>query len=239
MKFDQYECLVREKYPEGEKANLGDACAETCRLFIIGGFATRQNFVTTFASIGWQGWLRHPLLQGVPDWGTEDFTNDQLVPLMMAQTLQDPAWMRRDLFTHFGFIKGTWKLAQPAVYAILGKHWWLLDRLNRAQGFFLGLPFRWSDDESEGAGFKSSSGKVQDYLNMIAIYVFLKRIGYKAKLPRPMTECLQAVETYYLKGPDIEPNSEWIIAAYAKELWDLETRTPGDLDEIAIKSFSK
>lgn len=225
MKFDQHECLIREKYPEGEKANLGDACAETCRLYILGGFQPRQTFVCTFSPISWQGFLRHPSLYGVPGWGTEDYTNDQLVPLMMAQILQDPAWMRRDLFTHFGFIKGTWKLLQPATFAILGKHWRLLDWMNRLQGFFLGLPFRWSDDESEGAGFKSSSGKVQDYLNMIAIYVFLRLIGYKAKLPRPINECMKAVETYYLKGDDFEPNSEWIVDLYFRRLRELEPST--------------
>lgn len=219
MKFDDCGVLIREKQrdPGHEIANLGDACADTCRAYIM-GCPISYTLVLKFSAKSWFGFLRHPDLEGIKGWDHRDFTNDQLVPLMLAQLLQDPTWARNDLFAHFGFIKGTWKLLQPASYAILWRKWWLLDLINRVQGFLLGLPFRWSDDESEGAGFKSSKGKVQDYLNMIAIYVFLKRIGYPAKLPRPVDECVDAV-TKYRQGPkDFEPNADWEIELYSKNL---------------------
>lgn len=224
MKFDSFGCLVREKprEPGHEIANLGDSCADTCRLFIVGGQIPNSELpdwpVQRFRDPNWKGWLRHPDLYALPgkeDWGTKGFTNDQLVPLLMAQYLASPPWVRPDLFVSMGFIKGTWKLAQPAVYAILWRQWWLLDLMNRAQGFLLGLPFRWSDDESEGPGFKSSKGKVQDYLNMVAIYVFLKKIGYsKARLSRPLNECVEALILYRTGKLDPEPNWEWEMQFY-------------------------
>lgn len=219
MRFDSFGCLVREKprEPGHEIANLGDSCADTCRAYIM-GYPINYNMVLKFADWHWRGFLRHPNLKDINGWDHRDFTVDQLIPLMMAQILQDPTWARNDLFAHFGFVKGTWKPLQPAVYAILWRKWWLLDLINRAQGFLLGLPFRWSDDESEGAGFKSSTGKVQDYLNMIAIYIFLRRIGYKATLPRPVEECIKAVRLYRQGPKDYEPNADWEIELYESAL---------------------
>lgn len=221
MKFDHHGCLVREApRPTGnEIANLGDSCADTCRFFIVGGFipeSQNSNWpVERFRAAFWKGWLRHPDLFDVKGWDHEDFTNDQLVPLLLAQYLAAKEWVRPDLFVNFGFIKGTWKPVQPAVYAILYRKWWFLNFLNLVQGFLLGLPFRWSDDESDGPGFKSSKGKVQDYLNMVAIYVFLKRIGYsKARLPRPLNECVEALILYRTGPVDPEPNWQWEIQQF-------------------------
>lgn len=235
MKFDRHGCLVREapRPPGHEIANLGDSCADTCRLFIVSGPGRILGLgkalpswpVEMFKEPNWKGWLRHPELHAIPgkeDWGMKGFTNDQLVPLLMAQYLESPAWVRPDLFVSMGFIKGTWKLAQPAVYAILYRKWWLLDLMNRAQGFLLGLPFRWSDDKNEGTGFRSSKGKVQDYPTMICTTVFLNRIGYKAKLPRPAQECIEALHAYRFNPKDFEPNAEWEIEIYRRAILELE-----------------
>ena len=96
MKFDSYGALVREapRPPGHEIANLGDSCADTCRLFIVGGQIPNSELpdwpVQRFRDPNWKGWLRHPDLYALPgkeDWGTKGFTNDQLVPLLMAQYL--------------------------------------------------------------------------------------------------------------------------------------------------------
>ena len=94
----------------------------------------------------------------------------------------------------------------------------MLALVNRVQGWLLSLPFRWSDDDSEGHGFRSSKNKVQDYLNMIAIWKFLRLIGMNPTLPRPARECYWAVWRYYARGNDIEPNSKWIRRAYFNSL---------------------
>ena len=244
MRFDQYGCLVREasRPPGHEIANLGDACADTCRLFIVSRkwMNDYHEPISVFAALGRKGWLRHPELYEIPgkeDWGTRGFSNDQLVPLMMAQLLY---WNLREDWTKYlsgPFIKGTWKLAQPAVYAILYRQWWLLNIMNHIQGWLLGLPFRWSDDKSEGIGFRSSKGKVQDYPTMICTTVFLNKIGYKARLPRPAKECIEALEAYRFNPKDFEPNAEWEIEHYRRAISELEARPPDNLTDINTKDL--
>lgn len=219
MKFDDLGVLVREKErPIGhEIANLGDGAADTCRALILGKRATSVEPIIQFTD-DWKGFLRHPSLKNIKGWDRESATNDQLVPLIMAQYLTDPTWVRSDLFLSFGFIKGTWKLAQPMVYALLHRKWWIVNLLNHIQGWLLTWSFRWSDDAHEGIGFKSSSGKVQDYPTMICTTVFLNRMGYKAVIPRPVDECLEAVRLYRQGPKDFEPNADWEIELYETAL---------------------
>lgn len=246
MRFDTTGSLVREapREPGHEIANYGDSCADTCRLFIVGHkwMNDYHEPVSLFAAPGRKGWLRHPSLHEIPgkeDWGIKGFTNDQLVPLMMAQLLY---WNMQEDWTKYlsgPFIKGTWKIAQPAVYAILYRQWWLLNLMNHIQGWLLGLPFRWSDDKSEGTGLRSSKGKVQDYPTMIATTVFLNKIGYKARLPRPAKECIEALEAYRFNPKDFEPNAEWEIEHYRRAISDLEARPLDDLTDINTKDLGQ
>jgi hypothetical protein len=226
MKFDQYGCLVREapREPGHEIANLGDSASDTCRLYIVGHdwMAYPLDPFQLFSGYANYGFVRHRDLVRVEGWDHKDFTNDQLVPLMMAQF--DFGYIRKDHVLDGVYIRGTKKLAQPAVYAILYRQWWLLNLMNHIQGWLLGLPFRWSDDKSEGAGLRSSKGKVQDYPTMIATTVFLNRVGYKARLPRPAKECIEALEAYRFNPKDFEPNAEWEIDIYRKAINDLKTK---------------
>lgn len=199
MKVDKTGSIVRDN------GDTGDSMAETSRAVVfrpwrldllLGQFRTEKGF------------KRHPMSK----WPEADMSNDQLVPWLMA-TMTFSWW---GTLPKFGlYIPGTKTLLQPAAIAIVWKQWWLLDLLNRAQGLLLALPWRWSDDDHEGRGIRSSSGKVQDYLNMIVIWHFLQRRGYHfAKLPRPPRECYWAVWRYYARGGDPEPNSKWIREMY-------------------------
>lgn len=224
MKFDKYGLLVREKLrePGHEIANLGDSCADTCRYAILTGELKTVPFQSfAVAHRGLRGFVRHPLLLDLPgreDWGVKGFTNDQLVPLLMCEALHG-SWFGALLrISPPLFIPGTTKIIQPAVYTILFRQWWLLDLMNHIQGWLIALPFRWSDDKSEGTGFRSSKGKVQDYLTMICTTIFLCRLGRKAKLPRPVDECLEAVRLYRQGAKDYEPNAEWEIKVYEDAL---------------------
>lgn len=220
MKIDSWGCFVREKYPEGEKANLGDSCGDTCRAYVL-GFSNphlENGVYSTFRDYQNDGYLRHPKLMNVKGWDSRDFTNDMLVPYAMATYLWSTNFFRMMSRDNGLFIKGTWKLLQPAAWALLNEKWWLLNKLNVFQGWLLGLPFRWSDDEHEGWGFRSSKGKVQDYLNLVAIFVFLKRIGQPATRPRLIDECLAAVKLYRTGPADFEPNSEWEFEIYRNAL---------------------
>lgn len=232
MRLDHYGLLVREKVrePEHEKANLGDSAADTCRAYVLGlrkkdgqEIANGSNPYIPFLTE--KGMLRHPDLYGVKDWDEKDFTNDQLVPLLLAAYLSSSEYLKFKRFRILAvdwciFIRGTWKLLQPAVYAILYEQWWLLKLFNDFQGFLLSLPFRWSDDE-RNRGLSSSEGKVQDYLNMIVISYFLYEIGHSVSLPRPAEECAKAVDLYRHGVEDFEPNAEWEVALYWKALDEL------------------
>lgn len=239
MKFDNYGVLIREApRPEGKEfANLGDSAADTCRAYILGQRWMADPFdpAMMFSAPGKAGFLRHPDLADRKDWNAPDFTNDQLIPLMMAQDLYWGMRSHKIKWLSGPFIKGTWKLAQPAVYAILWRQWWLLDIMNRIQGRLLGLSFRWSDDKSEGTGFRSSAGKVQDYPTMICTTVFLNRIGYKAKLPRPAIECMAAIVKYRQDPADFEPNAEWEIELYRHAILELEPGPPDNFTHINTK----
>ena len=59
---------------------------------------------------------------------------------------------------------------------------------------------------------------------MICIHVFLDRIGEPTKLPRPVEECMLAVQKYYLEGDDAEPNSKWLTDLYDNKLFSFAMR---------------
>lgn len=213
-KRDQYGFIIREKYPEGHKDNLGDSCAETSRAFILGDQFPAQ--FARFLNEGKEGYLRHPDLKDVPKYGSESFTSDQAFPY----------YLRKLLMRHVNgicyasplnkgiFIKGTNKIASlPLLLTVYG-YFRLLNVTNIIQGLLLKLPYRIAD----GGRIEKSEGQVQDYLNMIICYVFLKKLGKWATLPISEDKCILAVRKYYAEGDDFEPNSDWIIQLYIKAL---------------------
>lgn len=221
MKFDQLGCLVREKPRESghEHANLGDSCADTSR-FLILKYAIGEKKIdhSLWRFVTYQGYLRHPQLEFKDGWDRKDFTNDQLVPLVMAAWLRDRV-LFDSLMDDVGFfIKGTKKITHPAVWAIKYHKFGLLRRMNEIQGWIMGFSFRWSDDEHEGWGFRSSKGKVQDYPTLICTHVFLSLLGWAGKMPRPVDDCVQAIRLYRHGPGDFEPNADWEIELYETAL---------------------
>lgn len=201
MKYDRYRCLVREKYPEGHIANLGDSCAETSRAEILG-----DNRADTFWCITSNGWLRHPSLANIDGWNQADFSNDQFLPFIMAWQLRgvspDPSLR----------ILGTKTFVSIGVLALMLKQYWLLNLVNIIQGWLFNLKWRIGDNFK----IERSEGQVQDWLNYAITYIFLKKIGKKATLNQPVEKVMAAIRKYYLEGPDAEPNSQWIVNLYEK-----------------------
>ena len=201
MKLDHYKLIVREN------GDTGDSMAETWRARVLG-------FIPTYWLYNiWRtekGYKRHP----DSPWPESDMSNDQILPMLLGEWYAPPSDFKKAWF----FIPGTRTFMQPAVYAIKWRSLRLLQFINWVQGLLLALPFRWSDDDSEGHGFRSSKNKVQDYLNMIVIWHFLNKQGVKAKLPRPARECYWAVWRYYARGNDPEPNSKWVRRLYFNAL---------------------
>lgn len=206
MKYDSTDSLIREKYPPGHIANLGDACAETARAKILG---ERRGSISQFVTE--TGFLRHPKLAGVAGWDVKDFSNDQLLALLMATRLNSGVeWVYAD----GPCIRGTKTKLSIGSWAAVNKHYRLLNLANIVQGWIFKFPYRFGDDGK----LEKSEGKVQDYLNAICIYVYLRKLGKWATLPAPREKCLAAVRKYYLEGKDFEPNSAWLVELYERAL---------------------
>ena len=211
MKFDKDGCLVREKYSPGSPGNCGDSCAETSRASILKHPADYRGLMFFIESD--KGYLRHPSLFSM--WGgITDFSNDQFIALLMAMDIYYQSSARSMRSRNRWKILGTKTWLSVGSWALVCEWYWLLNAANIVQGWLLGLSFRWSDD----GDIEKSEGQVQDWLNFIVIYVYLKRRGKWATLNRSVADCLRAVHTYYLEGKDAEPNSQWLFELYQNEL---------------------
>lgn len=209
MKVDSFSVLVRDR--QALPAGGGDSCAETCRAFILGRTDLSVDFFNPDGVF-----VRHPTHYSDPVFGPHSFTNDQLLPLMMANLIKG-----KMLDIGFPKIKGTDILLAPLVVALKFRLYWLVNILNVIQGLIFKFPYRWSDDgrlKDRLFPIEKSEGKVQDYLNYIITYMFLLKMGKKATMITDKETLTNAVRKYYLEGPDPEPNSQWIVDLYETAL---------------------
>lgn len=184
MKFDEIGCMVMEQceWP----GSVGDSCAETFRYAILSQSQARtvSRFVTE------KGYLRHPSLAGKPEWDEADFSNDQLLPFMLATGITNVG---------FPFIKGTRTLLSLGCLLIKWRMYRALNLINIIQGWLLPGP---ESDESA------------DYLNFAIIYIWLKQRGRWATMSVSPDLVMAKVRSYYKP----EPNSQWAVDLYAKNL---------------------
>lgn len=199
MRFDELGCLIRERYELGHPANLGDSLAETTRYEILSG--DRPSLGQFCTSIGF---LRHPN----SIWREKDTSADQVLPLVLV---------RPTLPTQFGsriLIPGTSTVMSAGLWAAWHRHYKLLNIVNIVQGWVFNLSWRFAD----GGKVERSEGKVQDWLNYLFVYFWLRDNGHWATLNQSKERCIKAVRKYYLEGDDIEPNSDWIVKLYKRKL---------------------
>lgn len=199
-KFDSLRSLVREKYEPGHTGNFGDSCGETCRAMILGD--KRGDFMSFITATGY---VRHRYSL----WREDDFSNDMLLPLLMAAEFENV-----ETKSNRWKIRGTNTFVSIGVWGLVRKQYWLLNVANIVQGWLFNLKFRINDNGT----IERLDGKVQDWLNYICIYVFLKKKNKWATLNQDKKRCIKAVRKYYLEGPDWEPNSQWIVELYEKNL---------------------
>ena len=186
MKIDEYGCVVMEK--DGTPGDLGDSCAESSRLDIIAPVHRHKLDLNAFVTAN--GFVRHPK----SPWREDDFSNDQALPLILADYIRGAWWK----------IPGTNTIASPGVWAAVRGNWKLLALTVKMQNLLFALPYRWSDSKK---WFERTSGSSADYLNYFVSIVFLRRRGITVKM-RP--ETLDKVRSYYAN----EPRSDWIVEAY-------------------------
>lgn len=184
MKFDSLGCMVMEQceWP----GSAGDSCAESFRHKILAGECAnseRNPFIIP------NGFLRHPSLIDREGWDVADFSNDQLLPMMLCKGV-DPG---------FPFILGTRTLLSLGCILIKWRMYRLLNFINIVQGWI--LPGAESDESA-------------DYLNFAIIYIWLKRTGRWATLSVSPDLVMAKVRSYYKP----EPNSEWVVELYERNL---------------------
>lgn len=199
MKFDSLGCLIREKYYEGHPGNLGDSLAETARYELLSG--VEQRLGQFWTSIGF---LRHPN----SIWPENDTSADQVLPLVL---------LRPTLPVHIGsriLIPGTKTIMSAGLWAAWHHHYRLLNVVNIVQGWVFNLSWRVAD----GGKIERSEGQVQDWLNYLFVYFWLRDNGHWATLNQSRERCMKAVRKYYLEGPDWEPNAQWIVDLYELDL---------------------
>lgn len=212
MRADKLGALVRQRYSDGHPGNYGDSMAETARYALLTGAQAQIDALNVFETE--VGYLRHPDVAGL--WPESDTSNDQFVPWLMALDLFMPMFAERVRNDNKGRLrlKGSRATLQLGSIALIYKSDLLLLLVNLLQGLLLLLPWRIKDD----GGIERHEGQVQDYLNLVCIHVYLKTRGRISMLPCKKSVALSAIKKYYLEGPDTEPNAQWIVDAYAKEL---------------------
>ena len=160
-----------EQNEPGSLAAVGDSCAETGRAAVLGlpGPFKFSNFKTA------KGFLRHPRCAGVQYWDEADFSNDQLLPLMMATGCKDVGLFR---------IKGTQTLLSLGAQLIKFGMLKTLARVNAVQSLLNPSP--------------------ADCLNMAVIAVWLRKQGVSAPLYISNAELMRRIEAYYKPEPNSE-----------------------------------
>lgn len=216
MRFDEQECLIREKYPLGHIANYGDSMAETSRLAILEHVPLYGLHLTQFFNPDGIGYVRHPILKDIPEWDETDVSGDQFFALYMAlrlQTSEQVKYVANVSGTEWK-VPGTNKWLTPAAWFLIRGHYRMLNVCNIVQGWLFKMKYRIAD----GGRIEKSYGQVQDYLNYICTYIFLKKMNKRATLNVSKEACFKAVTKYYLEGDDFEPNSDWIVQIYKRNL---------------------
>lgn len=176
----------------GHPGNIGDSCAETCRFYILDPHIGLKpsSFITP------TGFIRHP---SAPEgWRENDFSNDQLLPLLLVHPYCDIGLFK---------IKGTKTFISLGCHLVRLQMWRTLNVVNYIQGLLLKVPLRWSDERMRPEWAPNASA---DFLNYAIIFIRLKQLGFWHAMPHTADEVEAKLRAYYRP----EPNSEILIQSY-------------------------
>lgn len=171
--------IEMEQNESGSLAAVGDSCAETGRAMTLGAWRDHRFAFTPFITP--TGFLRHPRCANVPAWDEADFSNDQLLPLMMVVSCDVGRF----------YIKGTKTLLSLGAQLLKFRMYRTLGLVNAVQSLLRPSP--------------------ADTLNMAVIAVFLRSKGYWAPLAMSNAAVMANVEAYYKPEPNpwIVPYYRW------------------------------
>lgn len=196
--------------------NIGDSCAETCRLYVLKRFIgapveNEKEILSQF--ITQKGIIRHPS----SPWREDDTSSDQVLPLVVSAT----SWNEPIPCSLFLNRTGNGDLVSPNLFAaqkrLLGKSSWIYDLSILGQSVVFKIPFRWNDEKKS---FESSKDSSCDYLNFVMVLiqaVETNSMTWPIKRAIKITDkdmVLAKIKHYYRS----EPNCENLISAYSLAL---------------------
>lgn len=187
----------------GYPGNIGDQCANTSRSEVLNPINTQRlsQFLTP------TGFVRSP--DAPPGWRESDFSDDQLLPLIMAdESIISTARKRLPIKSGNGF------LHNPLTFAILWGQHWLANIVLRLQYFLMTkVPWRWDDGKK---AFVSTADMTCDWLNWFVTCVYLKRNSiFWYEFDQQDLDLIRSKIYSYYKD---EPNNQQILLEYEKGL---------------------
>lgn len=195
MYYDTQNLIIFEQ--NAWPGNSADSCAETSREEILNPTDKDRlkNYMTP------TGFVRHPNSL----WREDDFSDDQLLPMIMANPDILPVAQQR-----LPYRAGNGLFHTPIVYAILWKHYLLANIALYAQYIFMTkIPYRWDDGKK---AFERTDDMSCDWLNWFVTVVHLKRKGklFFNLSKEDITLVRSKIESYYKP----EPNNQQILNNY-------------------------
>ena len=198
MRFDSLHTLIRERYPEGNNDNLGEACAESSRLGIVCKAAGVEGL---FIDQGLCYFFKDGKIIRHPQCTYTDISQDQLLPLYLCLNLYDlpillSIYKSIDIYSEFKNYIGPKVLGQAYIFK---------------------FPWRWNDGKK---CIESTDKSACDYLNFICQILYAEVSGKSNWMIRqamrviPAEKAKAKVHMYYLEGDDAEPNSLWLVNLY-------------------------
>jgi hypothetical protein len=207
--FDKYNFVALDQC--GFPGNIGDSCAETCRLINLQRYIG-ENPVTQYANlfnfITPNGFLRHP--DAPEGWRENDFSSDQALPFLLAARSFSLSYLvntieKRIKEDHWK--TGNGDFVSPLFYASLKDSDLLKNITLLGQAALFKMPWRWSDEHNK---FEENSESSADYLNWINVAIhqpqWVRNLISKEKL-------FDKVTKYYASEPQA-----LAVAAYSKAL---------------------
>jgi len=202
MRRDEIGLLVSET--SSWPGSIGDSCANTARSQVLNPVTTFTQFLQAFVTA--TGFVRHP---SAPEgWRESDFSDDQMLPLYMAGSEA----IKQKIRERSRFMSPTGGPHNPLTMCIIND--WLISAcffLFIQKCLMMYLPYRWSDRDGLKwyQRFERTSESSADWLNWIAVAVYLKRRN-RLFISVPVDYVSRKVFDYFSN----EPNNTQVLADY-------------------------
>lgn len=210
MYLDKYNFVVLDQC--GFPGNIGDSCAETCRLINLQrylGETPTTTYNNLFNFITPNGFLRHP---DVPEgWREDDFSSDQGLPFLLAARSFSLNYLVHAIEVRIkedGWKTGNGDFVSPLFFGVLKDSNFIKNMALVTQAALFKMPWRWSDEHNR---FEENFESSADYLNWINVAIHQSR-WVRRTIDKTILKT--KVRSYYRS----EKSAQWLIDIYDKAI---------------------